>query len=115
MFKKYLNDTESKEAQNLTNFFIDVETYHKMNAESKSRTQRDTHAQFIFKFASINNSCSTLLDIYPIILSNFILIKLNLINIYSKKQNSKTLFSRYRILQNLVFTNQNLFASNRNL
>ena len=50
MFKKYLNDSESKETQNLTNFFIDVETYHKMNADSKSRTQRDTHAQFIFKF-----------------------------------------------------------------
>ena len=53
MFKKYLNDAETKDIQNVINFFVDVENYHKMN-ESKSRTQRDTQASFLFKFVNHN-------------------------------------------------------------
>ncbi|KAI0239141.1 hypothetical protein LSAT2_010110 [Lamellibrachia satsuma] len=49
LFKKFIQENEGKEALNLLSLYLDIEVYHHMATEGKSKKQRDTHATFIYK------------------------------------------------------------------
>ncbi|KAK2187817.1 hypothetical protein NP493_153g02003 [Ridgeia piscesae] len=49
MFKKHIQENEGKDELNLLSLYLDIEVYHHMATEGKSKKQRDTHATFIYK------------------------------------------------------------------
>ena len=49
MFKKHLQENEGKDELHLLSLYLDIEVYHHMATEGKSKKQRDTHATFIYK------------------------------------------------------------------
>ena len=53
MFKKYLADTEGKDASNLLNLCLDIEAYYTMMDNRTTKQKKDMHANHIYKFVHI--------------------------------------------------------------